>query len=1041
MQVLIMSNKPTYEELEQKVQELEREVVKREQVEESLKKSEDLKRSFMNSATDGFILFDAAMNVVDINEVAMSIFGVDCKVIGANAVDVSPDVKESGRYDQYMEVIRTGQPLLIEELVPHPKFGLIHLSVRAFKVGDGLGTIITDMTKRKLLELKTTRFGRILEGSLNEIYIFDANNYHFIQVNKGARENLGYSIEELQRLTPLDLKPEFTPESFLNLIKPLQTGERDVVIFETAHKRKDGSLYHVEVHLQLMKLEHQAYYVAIILDITKRKLAEDALGESEERYRSFVQHFRGIAYRGEMDFTPIFFHGAVEEITGYTERELVDGKPRWDQVIHPEDLPAFFTEDEEKLHSTPNYSYEREYRIIRKDGSVRWVQEVIQNICDASGKPAIVQGAIYDIADRKQAEEALRESEEKYRSIFDSAGEGIVVIQDGIISFFNSRMTEMLGLSSTDISRLTNESFLSFIHPEDQKQVADRYDRRLKGQELPSTYSARLIDRGGESLWVDLSPTFISWKGKPAILTFVTDITERKMSEEELQKLASVVKHSSELINLATLDGKMIFLNESGCKMLGIDPDEVERTHIMEVFPDHQRELVQNELLPELMQGNTWEGELQYRNLKSGNLIDVHARTFTVHAPNTRKPLFLANVSMEITDRKLAEKEKNKLETRLLQAQKMESIGTLAGGIAHDFNNILTPLMAHSEMALMDLPEDSPVQFNLKEMIKASKRARDLVKQILTFSRQNGQGSMPLKLGTIVKEALKLLRSSIPTTIEIQQKALTDSDMVLADPTQMHQILMNLCTNAYHEMDEGGTIEVSLTDTKFDSKSAKQFDNLNPGDYLQLSVRDTGPGMAPDVVEKIFEPYFTTKERGVGTGLGLAVVHGIVQNHGGSIQVESDHGKGTTFHVFLPKLDIDTAEKIEHREPIPTGNERILFIDDEAPIVDVGKQMLERLGYEVITRTSSIEALELFRSQQDQFDVVITDMTMPNMTGVELSKKMINIRPDIPVILCTGFSEQITEEKATGLGIQGYVMKPIIMSEIAHKIRKILDEK
>nr|MBC8391484.1 response regulator [Deltaproteobacteria bacterium] len=366
----------------------------------------------------------------------------------------------------------------------------------------------------------------------------------------------------------------------------------------------------------------------------------------------------------------------------------------------------------------------------------------------------------------------------------------------------------------------------------------------------------------------------------------------------------------------------------------------------------------------------------------------------------------------------------------------------LAGGIAHDFNNILSPIIINTELALMDIPEGSTLILNLNEVLKASKRAKDLVMQILTFSRQTEQERVPLNLSSIVKEATKLLRSSLPATIEIRQNILTKSDTILADPTQIHQVLMNLCTNAYHAMREkGGVLEVSLSDVYHDEDSAMNIDSFKPGPYLRLAVKDTGTGINPGIVDKIFEPYLTTKEKGVGTGLGLAVVDGIVKNHGGSIQVESAQGEGATFKVFFPKIDLTAIEKIDTREPMPTGNERILFVDDEAVIANVGKQMLERLGYDVITRTGSIDALEHFRSQPDLFDLVITDVTMPNMTGVELSKEIMSIRPDIPVILSTGFSEKIDEKKALELGVRAFLMKPVVMSEMANTIRKVLDEK
>jgi CheY-like chemotaxis protein/two-component sensor histidine kinase len=323
------------------------------------------------------------------------------------------------------------------------------------------------------------------------------------------------------------------------------------------------------------------------------------------------------------------------------------------------------------------------------------------------------------------------------------------------------------------------------------------------------------------------------------------------------------------------------------------------------------------------------------------------------------------------------------------------------------------------------------------------------VKQILAFSRQAEEEKKPVQIGPIVKEALKLLRASLPTTIEFHQNIKPDLDNVLADPTQIHQVLMNLCTNASHAMrEEGGILDVSLQNVSIVERglhiveSEKSEIGLDPGQYLRLTVSDTGHGMTPEVLERIFDPYFTTKEKGEGTGLGLAVVHGIVKSYGGIITVQSDMGKGTTFHVYLPRIKREVTAGPESRlGEIPTGNERILFIDDDPGLVDISKQMLEHLGYKLVTRTSSIEALKLFRAQPDKFDLVITDMTMPNMTGDKLAKELMEIRPDIPIILCTGYSERITEEKAKAMGIRAFTMKPLVIRDFANTIRKVLDQK
>jgi len=396
---------------------------------------------------------------------------------------------------------------------------------------------------------------------------------------------------------------------------------------------------------------------------------------------------------------------------------------------------------------------------------------------------------------------------------------------------------------------------------------------------------------------------------------------------------------------------------------------------------------------------------------------------------------------LDITEMKNIQKEKERLEAQLQQSQKMEAIGTLAGGIAHDFNNILSPIMMQSEMAMMDLPPDNPLQHNLKQIFQATERARDMVKQILAFSRKEQQERAPIRLGIVLKEAIKLLRSWIPTTIDIRHHNDAKIDIVLANHTQIQQMILNLCTNASHAMREkGGVLEIGLNDRYLDSEAAGEFEGLNPGPYLMLTVKDTGHGVAPEVISRIFDPYFTTKAVGEGTGMGLSVSHGIVKSHYGDITVESELGKGTTFQVLFPKFEEDIPTITEPAVQLPRGTERILCVDDEKAAVDTIKVMLEKLGYEISVRTSSIEALELFRNKPDAFDLIITDMTMPNMTGKELAQKIMEIRSGLPIILCTGFSEQIDEKRAKEMGISSFVMKPIAMFDIANTIRNVLDD-
>ncbi len=395
----------------------------------------------------------------------------------------------------------------------------------------------------------------------------------------------------------------------------------------------------------------------------------------------------------------------------------------------------------------------------------------------------------------------------------------------------------------------------------------------------------------------------------------------------------------------------------------------------------------------------------------------------------------------EMAERKRAEVERIHAEAELRQAQKMKALGTLAGGIAHDFNNILGIIVGYTEMARWHAGDSNAVQSELQEVLKATNRAKELVKQILAFSRQGDQGRTPVEIGLVVKEVSKMLRASLPSTIDIK----TDVDSraaVLADASQLHQVLMNLCTNAAQAMsDGGGVLEVSLTDVMLEPESVRSSQGLTPGPHVKLTVKDTGHGIPPTVMDRIFEPFFSTREVGAGTGLGLAVVDGIVKSHSGAIEVVSCPGGGTTFQVFLPAIESIAETQVLETAALPRGCERILIVDDEPALALVVKQILQRLGYEADYRTDPVEALEFFRLSlmEKPFEAVVTDMTMPHCTGMELSRELLRLQPSLPIVLCSGFSDKVDAEKARTLGIRWFLSKPVVASELAGAIRKVLD--
>jgi signal transduction histidine kinase/CheY-like chemotaxis protein len=434
-----------------------------------------------------------------------------------------------------------------------------------------------------------------------------------------------------------------------------------------------------------------------------------------------------------------------------------------------------------------------------------------------------------------------------------------------------------------------------------------------------------------------------------------------------------------------------------------------------------------------ITKGDVWQGVFKNRK-KSGEIFWEQATIAPVRDVYNLITHYVA-VKEDITERK-------ELEAQFRQVQKMEAIGQLAGGIAHDFNNILSAITGYTEISAAIIEPDSPVSEYLAQVLGASQRAKELINQILMFSREAEQELKPIRVSLPVKEALKLIRASLPASIEIYSEILSRTS-ALADPTQIHQIVMNLCTNAAHAMREnGGRLEVRLTDISIDHEDhRKRFADAKPGDYIRLQVADQGHGIDPHHLHRIFDPFFTTKEMGEGTGMGLSVVHGIVKSYGGSIYVHSQLGKGCTFEILIPALETAVPGVPVLEQPIPTGSESILFVDDEIMIVEIVKKMLEILGYRVSVRTSSIEALEAFKNNSNRFDLVVTDMMMPKMSGLDLAEKILEIRPDFPIILCTGFSMKMKDDAVARKSVRDIINKPILRREIATTIRKVLDQR
>ncbi len=637
-----------------------------------------------------------------------------------------------------------------------------------------------------------------------------------------------------------------------------------------------------------------------------------------------------------------------------------------------------------------------------------------------------------EIAERLEAETAMKKSEEKYGRLIKNLP-GIVYrgYRDWSVEFIDDKIEHITGYSAEEFNT-RKINWADIIFPDDIQFVSSDFHNALNTKDQSYVREYRIKARDGGIYWIqDRGQVISGGKADEYISGVFYDVTRQKRAEEEGLLLTTAIEHAAESVIISDRSGTIQYVNPAFEKLSGFSRAEIVGQNIRILRGDTHDEAFYKEMWDVISRGRIWSGYITNR-IKDNTLREFETKISPVLSKSGEVVSFVS-VNRDVTQEKV-------LEAQLQQAHRMQSIGTLAGGIAHDFNNILSAIIGYTELTVDHLEKGSLPYNNLQEVLEAGNRAKDLINQILTFSRQSEQDLKPLQLKLIVNDALKLIRATFPSSVKIRTDLKSDA-AILGDQIKMHQILMNLCTNASHAMQEkGGVLSVSLSEVEIDSDVMVRHFDIKPGSYLKLSVSDTGHGMPPSLMEHIFDPFFTTKEKGQGTGMGLSVVHGIVKSHNGTIHAYSEPGEGSTFNVYLPVIDRQLEQKIRAEKPIPVGTEHILFIDDEESLINMGKQLLVSLGYTVTSRINSIEAFELFKNRPNDFDLVITDLTMPNMAGDELASKIMAIRPQIPVIICTGFSTRITEEKAKKMGIKAFIMKPLIKKDIAETLRQVLDK-
>ncbi len=1056
----------------------------RKSVESELRQSEQRFREIFEESPIGIELYDAEGRLVDINKAALDIIGVvDASEVRGFRLFADPSLspealgrlrrgdtvrrelhfdfglvrrkklyrtRRSGAIDLDVLITplagrakeRSGYMVQMQDLTRRKRAeadlrealdGLEHkVRDRTADLDGAVHHLRKEIAERRLTEQSLRRSNRILDArfssGLSPFVVLD-RKFNFVRVNEAYARSCGRKVGDFPGHNHFEFFPDKENEAIFRKVvrgrKPFQAKAKP---FAFADHPEWGVTYWDWTLDPVLDDKGRVEYLAFALnEVTEETRAHEELRRNESLLREQAMLLElasdAIIVRDSEDRILFWNHGA-EVIYGWPKEEALGN------VTHAL-LSTRFPEPLEKITSrfTKDQHWEGELVHTRRDGGTLVVESRWVLLKDREGRPATILEIDRDITARKSGMEAMRRSSFYTRGLIEASLDPLVAISPaGKITDVNLATELVTGAPRTDLIGSDFSDY--FTEPAKAREGYEKVFSEGSVRDYPLAIR-HASGRVTEVLYNAV--VFKDEAGAPVgVFAAARDVTALKSAERERLRLATAIEQIKDGVSILDLEGRVLSANPAFASHHGFRQAEVIGRHLHEVLGIEKGEAeMLDDMRGAVRDGKSWSWHFSRTMAQSGGReLDLAISPIRDAAGRL---VNLIAVERDVTQEVV-------FQERIRQWQKMEALGTLAGGIAHDLNNLLLPIMINTELSLDEQKEDGPIAHRLSQVLEAARRGQDMVKQIIAFSQHREQERRPVEISPIIRESLDFLRVSLPKNVRVTERIQAESAMVKADPTQIHQVLVNLGSNAAHAMREkGGALEVGLAETRLDEAVAAQYVDLAPGDYLRLTVKDTGHGMTPDVVDRVFEPFFTTKKTGEGTGMGLAVVHGIIKSHGGAISVRSEPGTGSVFTILLPRAPgTPDAGKEDSPAPYPKGTERVLFVDDEDIQVRAMSRLLEHLGYKVVGMTDSRAALELLRKDPGRFDLAILDQTMPNLSGADLAREALGLRPDLPIILCTGYSETIDEEQAMALGVRAFMLKPFSARDIAVAIRRVL---